>query len=386
MTTRTSFTTSFGREIPFIEGYLEAHARNLWEDQDWSQQESDDFLSTPMSYSSFRKDLFSYAFVMDFLRSHGISGDGRWGSTLDIGGREATVARLITAEGKADHVETIDLKPYYRRLSTKLFQERLRDVRAPKKWGIRVPRRLAGLLNDRYYNWAESQPREFGFVPHKGFGWDIRMTKAPELGTYTVADFNTHEFGRTFDFISAMSCIDYFDPDFLFKKISSLLNPGGIFVFFIEYFWFPVTTTDVVGHFPYVTQRLTREDFIRYLEENFPADEAAWLLKRRDYYQKGKQMTPMMFANVADEHGLSVVGEHRCMTLGDRCRRTSLPPRVMDQFDNATLKEVLEDIRQFRDDVQLADLKTGNMMMAFEKRAPRKPDLREKIKEVPKLR
>jgi SAM-dependent methyltransferase len=383
MTTKTSFITSFGKEIPFIEGYLEAHSRNPWE-EDWSEKEAEEFLHTPMSYPSFRKDLVEYAVARNFLIS--IGAETHWGSALDIGGREATIARLLKGEGRAEEVETIDLKPYHKRLPTELFRERMRDVFYPKKWGIRVPRRLAAMVNPKYDNWAESQAMEFGVAPQRGWGWDITMHREPELGTYTVGDFNTYNFTRTYDYISSMGCFDYFDPDHLLQRVSSLLNPGGIFVFLMEYWWFPVNTTDVVGHFPYVTQRLTREDFIRYLQENFPSDEAAWLLKRRDYYHKQRQLTPRMYAEIADKNDLYVLGEHRCVTLKNYLRRTSLTPHILDQFENSKLSEVMEDIKQFRDDVSLLDLKTGFFMMAFEKRAQRKSDLREHIKTVPKLR
>jgi len=384
MTTRTSFTTSFGREIPFVEGYLEAHGRNPWEDHDWTEGQSDAFVSSPMSYSSFRKDLVEYAVARNFLLSRGIRGP--WGSALDIGGREAVVSRLMKGEGRADEVETIDLKPYYRRLPTSLFKTRMRDVFCPKRWGIRVPRRLAGLVNPQYYNWAESQASEFGLAPDRHFGWDITMRREPELGTYTIGDVNTYDFTRTYDYVSAMCCLDYFNPEHLFKRVSSILNPGGIFVFLFEYWWFPVNTTDVVGHFPYVTQRLTREDFIRYAEENFPPEEAKWLLRRRDYYHRGNVLVPHQYSEIADKSDLSVLGEHRCIPLREYCRRTSVPPHLLDQYENSTLSEVMEDIKQFRDDVSLADLQTNFLMMAFEKRAPRRTDVREKIKKLPRLR
>ncbi|NOS67693.1 MAG: methyltransferase domain-containing protein [Candidatus Peribacteraceae bacterium] len=377
-----SFTTSFGRQIPFVEGYLEAHARNPWEN-DWSDQEAEGFMTSPMSYSSFRKDLVEYAVARKFLHSLGVKGP--WGSALEIGGREAVVARLIKGEG-TEYVETIDLKPYYKRLSTPLFKTRMRDVFAPKVRGIRVPRRLAGLANPKYYDWAQSQAREFGLQPDRNFGWDIKMVREPDLGTYTIGDVNTYDFKRKYDFVSAMGCLDYFDPEHLFKRVSSILNPGGIFVFLFEYWWFPVNTTDVVGHFPYVTQRLTRDDFIRYAAENFSAKEADWLLKRRDYYHQGNVLVPKQYCDIADKNDLYVLGEHRCMTLRNYFRRTSMTPYFLDQFEDSKLKDVMEDIKQFRGDVSLADLKTGFMMMAFEKRGPRKPHVQERIKEVPKLR
>ena len=378
-----SFTTSFGREIPFIEGYLEAHARNPWED-DWEDGESDTFLNTPMSYPSFRKDLVEHTVAQDFLSSIGVKME--WENGLEIGGREAVVARLLRGEGKVKNIETIDLKPYHKRLTTAQFKKLLRDIRAPKRCGIRIPRRLVGLVNPRYYNWAESQAKEFGVKPHNHWGWDIKMVEEPELGEYTIGDVNTYNFTKKYDYVSSMGCLDYFDPNKLFERISSILNPGGIFVFLFEYWWFPVTTTDVIGHFPYVTQRLTREDFIRYSKENFPADEAAWLLQRRDYYHQNTQLVPKDYAEIADRNGMYALGEKRCVALPSYLRRTTLHPHILDQYENSKLTDVLEDIKQFRNDVSLMDLKTNFFMMAFEKRAPRKPDVREHIKKVPVLR
>ena len=96
MTKNTSFTTSFGREIPFVEGYLESHSRNEWEDDDWTDDDSDSFVNSPMSYSSFRKDLVEHTVAQDFLQSIGVKME--WENGLEIGGREAVVARLLRGE------------------------------------------------------------------------------------------------------------------------------------------------------------------------------------------------------------------------------------------------------------------------------------------------
>ena len=44
-----------------------------------------------------------------------------------------------------------------------------------------------------------------------------------------------------------------------------------MFVFLVNYWWFPVNSTRLVGNFPYPCQRLEKDDFIKYI--NFCKDQ-----------------------------------------------------------------------------------------------------------------
>ena len=70
---KATFHTSFGKVIPFVEGYRELHRPPT------TQRSRGSSKSDPVAqvgFGGFLKDLFEYALVMDFLGSLGIRGRG----------------------------------------------------------------------------------------------------------------------------------------------------------------------------------------------------------------------------------------------------------------------------------------------------------------------
>ena len=61
-----------------------------------------------------------------------------------------------------------------------------------------------------------------------------------------------------------------------------MLNDDGIFYMYIGSWWCS-TESKMFGHFPYFKQRLTRDDFKRYAEENF-SDEVESMMVAYDFY------------------------------------------------------------------------------------------------------
>ena len=379
------FTTSFGQRIPFVEGYRDSH--NIRHKpgapaREWVETEESIMREPRMTYSYFRKDLIEYLLTMDFLRSVGI--EGPWKSALDIGGREATIARLLKATNTAGSVESIDILPFHKKLSDSLFKELLKEVFMPRRGPLRIPRRLAGMVDSKYYNWAFSQNLEFGFTPDRMFGWDVVLKNLSDPDACYVDDFMTHRFDRKFDFIVSLLTVAYFDVDELMERVANLLLPGGIFVFLVDYWWFPVNSTNIVADFPYACQRLTRDDLLRYFDEFHP-NETSIVNEFYDTHHKGKPETLADYAETAERHSLGILGERRFVPSSETGNRTPLMPATLDHYENSALPSVLENIRCFRQDVQLIDLKSAFVMAAFRKREERKPDLSERIRELPAI-
>ena len=372
------FETSYGRSIPVLAGYYEAHQVKARVFHAEPKGEGD---SSPVDNSlqarvmrnmsisgvkrqaarahrvifdkvngSYLKDAFEYGVVVDFLSSIGF--DGPWNTLLDIGGAEGYIARLFKAEGRtktAVCVDVIENKAttadmwlnHYRYKRTKLLDGK------------------KGLLR--------KLPNYFGYYPSSdGAYLNIRFREAPALDEHIVGDALSVS-GR-FDMVTAFLCLEYFDLDDIFPKVHELLDEQGIFAVLVNYWWWPVNSTAIVGHFPYAAQRLAEDDFQRYLSEFHP-DLAAEYTRRYRYFHKGKQRpTIRSFLEAAQNHGFESCGYLRLTPQHGGEPKTPLPPSALKRRADFSFSGVLDDIAQFRDDVAEIDLRTAYALCIFQKR------------------
>jgi SAM-dependent methyltransferase len=206
------------------------------------------------------------------------------------------------------------------------------------------------------------------------------MTAKPEIDEYITGDFTSQEFEKSFDFISAFLCLDYFDLDTVLSKVHDILEPGGVFCFIVNYWWWPVNSTWIVGDFPYTAQRLTRDDLQRYFESEYPS-EAENVLKRYDYFHKGEHPTLGEYVKRAHKAGFSLAGARRLTPVNDTHSKTPVTPNFIERFDETYLQDVLTDIHHFNEEVSLIDLKTSYVMGALIKPKSRSSSLGERITE-----
>ena len=381
-----SFTTSFGRTTHLLEGYYELHesvrakdtlawlkhsqsgetpetcepSSNLFKRAhevlaqeglaEFSKRVFQRMTGFEVPPGSYLKDVFLYSLMLDFLMRRGI--ECRWETALDIGGAEGFVSRLLKAEGivkKAACVDIIDIQQRSSRI-----QEFQRNFRINLKLG-----NSKALLG-----W---QPTTYGFSPPPGHKfWNIKFNHNPELDDYIFGDFLNMQ--GSFDFISGLAVIPYFELEELFAKLSALLRPGGIFFCLVDYWWWPVNSTMVCGRFPYASQRLTAEDFELYVRE-FHASEAEDILMRYNYYHKGKQRpTVSDYLDYGWRAGFEPIGYERLMPSEKPHPKTPMPPKALEQCKEFSFEEVLEDIHCLRPDVKLVDLQTAFVMFAMTKR------------------
>jgi hypothetical protein len=227
------------------------------------------------------------------------------------------------------------------------------------------------------------QCANFGYYPKKSSNfWNLKNINKSEIDNYYVGDLFNHN--KTYDFISAFCCIEYFKHDELFKKISNLLNEDGIFIFSVNYWWWPVNSSSIVGYFPYAAQRLERDDFIKYAKEFHP-DESESMLTRYDYFADGMLQKPTLsqYISSAESHGLSLVGCSRFLPSVSTHQKTSLTPNSLDLCTDFKYDEILENIHSFRKDVTIEDLKTAYVLGVF-KKTKNKNTLSEKVEELKK--
>lgn len=353
-----AFTTSFGTTIPVVPGYRRAHLL-----VDASAVFGKGGGTRPLGFDGFVKDVYQYALMLDFLKTLGL--DRRWVAALDVGGAEGVVSRLLRGQGRASHTTTVEIEDFRPALSTRRFVRLWLKLRLATALARRRPA-LRGCLTagapwrgKALSNYTE----DFGWTPPADSPfWRVRLPRPPRIDRYELGDF--YRLPGPYDLIVAVSAIAWFRIEELFEKVRALLRPGGVFYAQADYWWFPVNSTYVIGEFPYVTQRLTAEDFARYLEEFHP-DESADMLRRYSYFHRGAHPTMDDYATAARRAGLEVLGM-RGLTPGLHTPGTPpATPRFIVREDVSARDAALVDVRRFRPGVTEADLGTSWVQMAL---------------------
>ena len=292
------------------------------------------------------------------------------------------VSRFLIAKGIVKTADTFERFDYSNILNTKKLKAIYKRYRL-WKFFKNTPFDIKNQIKkfNQIYDYLCAN---FGYYPKKSSNfWNLKFIKEPEISNYYVGNIFEHD--KTYDFVSAYSCLEYFKHDELFKKIFNLLNEDGIFVFIVNYWWWPVNSSSIIGYFPYASQRLERDDFIKYLKEFHENDESKDMLTRYDYFADGIPQKPTLsqYISSAERQGLSLIGYNRLMPSVSTHPKTSLTPNSLDRCIDFQLKEVLENIHSFRKDATIEDLKTAHVMAVFKKKK-NKRTLSEEVEELKK--
>lgn len=375
------FITKFGQKIPIIPSYRLAH--NQFYSQDvisGHDKEFDSEKSLNAQFTEFFQDFYEYAIMIDFLESIGIK--RKWNSALDIGGQQGYVSRFLIGEEKTNSADCIELSDYGKHLNLKKmkwFYNRYKMWKLAKKLNFNYKNQVLKVLNA-----FQTMCDNYGYYPnHDSKFWKLKFTKDPNITNYIIEDI--YKLNKKYDFISALLCLEYFNYKTLFKKINELLNEDGIFIFFVNYWWWPVNSTRIVGNFPYAAQRLEKDDFILYLKE-FHTDQLSDFIQRYDYFCDGLDEKPTLsqYISEAEQKNLSLIGCRRFMPTASTHSKTPICPPILDQYDDSKLIEILENIHTFRKDVVIEDLKTAYIMCVFRKKTSKHRSITERVEELEK--
>ena len=137
----------------------------------------------------------------------------------------------------------------------------------------------------------------------------------------------------------------------------------------MNYWWWPVNATKIVGKFPYAVQRLDKEDFVRYSNE-FHEKESGEMIKAYNYFAGGIERKPTIsdYINEAEMSGLKLVSYKRFMPTAKTHSKTPITPSALEECEDFNFTEIIENIRNFRKDVSIEDLKTAFVMGVFKKK------------------
>lgn len=294
------------------------------------------------------------------------------GRLLDIGCGYGVQPRIIKALGLVREAVGLDL---YDRASgideAQLARQhrQLRWFRHIDKWQARIEAKPESEWSDfeRAFMLRFQGPRLLaktrqGWVPGPDL-YDMNFVAKPTLDRVIIGDvFKVEE---KFDFITAFSSMEWFEAPVAMKKIASMLNDGGVFYMYVANWWHAVAGGKAAGHFPFAAQRMEPADFARYARESLPKNADA-LIKASAFYDP-THPTLRDYVRYGAENGLLALAYQQDVASAPFHKKYGLSSRGWGELDPGALDAALADIRAFRPDVELSDLLAMNTYIVFKK-------------------
>jgi SAM-dependent methyltransferase len=395
----SEFTTSFGDKIEFVPGYREMFGRQHTPEETLARPDRE---PVRLTFKEFVKDRYLYGLVMDLLQQAGLPLN--FGKTMELGAGEATFSRFLKASGCASSVVAVDIqrrneglttqqfKKYNRRFEirrrlAKLFKVTTRrtvSLRRATNSPLLKGRTTANSLLKNLYHRSRilqglvsfrrqlardmTQPvgaQSYYPAPESQF-YNMKLNNPPEYDEYRIT--NVYKMTEKFNTIFAVLCLEYFDAQDILAKVAELLVDDGQFIVLVNSWWYPRNATEIVGDFPYVAQRLTRDDLERYFQEYHPGERQD-TLTLYDYFSP-QHPTLSQYADIGFRLGLTPIISNTLSTTGFTDKRAIVPPALLAECEDTALDEVLANIHRFRGDVTVMDLMSKFYFMVF-RRKPR---------------
>jgi hypothetical protein len=362
------FVTEFGHKIDFIPGYYESNKTfaesTIGKPYDKLRAPEKSGTETEKWFAAkFIKDLVWFSKIMFFLDRWDLmslrknSGRSR---SLDINGGTGAVAALLKAAGFVEHATVQEMADYSSVIEPDAFDALLDFLRK-------------GIADDQNKDVLAADGRKL--LQKFKYAFDLFPTQHPMTGIFNhfparaqVDRYLKNGFYETrgaYDLITGVAAFDALNIDRALGKVRDLLTDDGLFVCLDEYWWWPINSSAIIGHFPYVMQRLSYPDLERYIAEHHPAFVPG-LKDRYDYLYEG---TPAPTLNdwfaLAAKNGLRTVAVERIMPIHHH-RLGQCPPKLLQQpWFNPD--EILRDIKYRKPDVVLPDLLTSSFLIAMTK-------------------
>ncbi|OGH59409.1 MAG: hypothetical protein A2725_01105 [Candidatus Magasanikbacteria bacterium RIFCSPHIGHO2_01_FULL_33_34] len=368
------FTTQFGEKIELIPGYGDSTGFNKKKalagkklNEVYERLHYVEGSSINIEVDNFGRDVITYALLMDFLEDNGLLPKEGYNRSIDIGGREGIHAALFRAQ-HSKYAVSADLMdgndPDFAEKMKKIIQNQKKH-----KWGemllednpITAPilgKLFPGKKSRRHMTMCGVEPSKKNF-------YNFNFKREADVDKFMVGDFLNTSVDGKFDMATCFLALCLIDYKKLVEKVSSMLEPGGVFAFFERYTWGPGPVTGLSGDFPYFEKRMTLEDIKKYYQE-FKPDELEYVEKLYNHHDPTRTSIKQ-YVDHSYDAGLNLIAFKPLVVpfLSDTIDETYKPGDPINRDINA--KEVLRDINHFRADIDLRDLFTSYFMMAFKK-------------------
>jgi hypothetical protein len=356
-----SFTTQFGHEIEFVPGYFDrnknyiersqAGASKLGYRTELGAAKSTD--GSRLGFASPAKDLVEFSAMVYFMDRFGLLRRRKHG--IDLGGAEGTCISLFKAAGHIEHATNLDLVDYSQVTGDGYFDDFIAYVRDldskndAEAESVRQAIRRGKIAFDYFPQQSLSMGVYDQFPNCAGITENLHMDVYSATGKY--------------DLVTAFACLEHLDLELAFPKIRELMTDDGSFVCLDAYWWWAMNSSGVIGHFPYVAQRLSFPDLQRYVIANHP-EYAAGLSARYFHVHEGQQHPTLNdWFGLARKHGLRPIAVERIVPKHHH-RLKDCPPAIFAE-SHFNHQEVLRDIHYLKPDVTVDDLFTSAFFIAM---------------------
>lgn len=350
----TSFVTEFGHEIPFVPQYFERNKGYAYYTKGTKLHEGLDVLKGDiLPATAAAKDWVQFSSMYHFMERYGLLKPRRTG--IDLGGAEGTIIRFLKASGFIEHATNLDIDDYTNIAGDDYF-----------RLFVEILGQIDSGTGSSFDNIRESiNQAKFAFDHFPGTpvttGMRTKLPGSTDLDQFLHKD--VLDATGTYDFVTSSFCFDYLDLDSALPKVRNLLKDDGLFIGFFEYWWWPVNSTGILGHFPYAGQRLSFADLERYYDQHHP-DLINNLYFKYYYFHEGKQHPTIDdWFDLARRYDLRPIAAERIIPLRHK-RLPDCPPQIFQHpwFDH---REVLRDIHHLKPGVTVDDLFTSAFRVAM---------------------
>ena len=194
--------------------------------------------------------------------------------------------------------------------------------------------------------------------------WNIDPTVPLGLDRYILGDY--FELEEKYDFILVATTMQHFSVQPFLEKAHSLLAPGGVILIWNAYWYWVMLINRLYADFPWGAQRLTWEDYVRYLKIYQPDQIDNARLSSEVFHKAEKRYTVDDYIAAGEKVGFTHLAHHR-LTPFSGIKSDIGGWKLEGDHGAAVQKEVLRDIHCFRPDVKAIDLMTQSVFLLFQK-------------------
>lgn len=394
------FKTSFGHEIPIVPNYRRGLPPPRDNTSVFGASSIEETLGAKAPKESdfgIASDIFQFAMIADWFDTT-LASDHQYERMLDVGGSSGLISQLFKATGRVRAVENIEVLDFRDSLDMDLVRHYLRKIQSGRRELdslnpfietpapspspsvlSRLRRQPASvqpsIMVPPNYTYREDQAWVVQQLNHMqstfpyaidrhSHYWNIDPDAPLGLDRYILGDFFKLE--EQYDFLLVSTTMQHFSVPVFLKKAHSLLKPGGVILIWNAYWYWVLAINRLYADFPWGAQRLTWEDYTRYLREYQPDQVENAKLSAGVFHKDEKHYTVDDYIAAGKQAGFEHLAHHRLMPF------SGVKPNIGSwQLEGdhgaAVQKEVLRDIHCFRPDVSAADLATQSVFLLFQK-------------------